>query len=140
MLHRLILAQSSGFFEAGTSEAWTRAQARTQTSGLSDVDSQSTLLAGIAEDVESPGDFRKATFSSSRARERLQWKYELDWGNEEEVPMLVQKVGSLGSQLKSWSNCLSSLRRLRYSGVSLSRDLHQRQTSPTRRLVASFAQ
>ena len=95
MLHRLILAQSSGFFEAGTSEDWTRAQSRTQASGSVDADSQSTLLSGIAEDEESPNSFRTSTFQAARAREKLQWKYELDWGNNDEVPMLVQKVGSL---------------------------------------------
>lgn len=95
LLHRLILAQSSGFFDAGTSEDWARAQARAQASGYSDVDSQGTLLAGIVEDEECPVDFRTATSSTMRARERPQWKYELDWGNNDEVPMLVQKVGSL---------------------------------------------
>lgn len=100
MLHRLILAQSSGFFEAGTSEDWTRTQARAQAAGQPDVDSQTTLLSGIAEDEESPDGFRPSTFQASRAREKLQWKYELDWGNNDEVPMLVQKVGSLWLQFK----------------------------------------
>lgn len=95
MLHRLILAQSSGFFEAGTSEDWTRAQARAQASGSADVDSPSTLLSGIAEDEESSNGFRTPTFQATRAREKLQWKYELDWGKNDEVPMLVQKVSSL---------------------------------------------
>lgn len=95
MLHRLILAQSSTFFEAGTSEDWTRAQARTQASGFADVDSQTTLLSGIVEDEESPNGFKIPTFPATRAREKLQWKYELDWGNNDETPMLVQKVGSL---------------------------------------------
>lgn len=101
MLHRLILAQSSGFFEAGTSEDWARAQARTQTSGPVDMDSQTTLLSGIAEDEESPNSFRTSTFQSARTREKLQWKYELDWGNNDEAPMLVQKVGSLWLQFSS---------------------------------------
>ena len=95
MLHRLILAQSSGFFEAGTSEDWARAQARAQPSGSVDVDSQTTLLSGIAEDEESPSGFRTSTFQAAREREKLRWKYELDWGNNDEAPMLVQKVGSL---------------------------------------------
>lgn len=95
MLHRLILAQSSGFFEAGTSEDWARAQVRAQPSGSVDVDSQTTLLAGIAEDEESLNGFRTSTFQAAREREKLRWKYELDWGTNDEVPMLVQKVGSI---------------------------------------------
>lgn len=101
MLHRLILAQSSGFFEAGTSEDWTRAQARAQASGSADLDSQTTLLSGIAEDEESPNGFRASASQATRPREKLQWRYELDWGNNEEVPMLVQKVGSLCLQFSS---------------------------------------
>lgn len=95
VLHRLILAQSSSFFEAGTSEDWTRAQARAQASGFADADSQTTLLSGIAEDEESSTGFKIPTFPAGRAREKQQWKYELDWGNNDEIPMLVQKVGSL---------------------------------------------
>lgn len=99
MLHRLILAQCSGFFEAGTSEEWARAQAGVQASGLGDADTQSTLLAGIAEDEDPSRDFRIPPAPTSRAQEKLRWRYELDMGNnEDEIPMLVQKVGSLWLQ------------------------------------------
>ena len=103
MLHRLILAQSSGFFEAGTSEDWARAQARAPPSGSADLDSQTTLLSGIAEDEESPNGFRTSKFQAAREREKLRWKYELDWGNNDEVPMLVQKVCPLWLQFNSVS-------------------------------------
>lgn len=73
-LHRLILAQCSGFFEAGTSEGWSRAQ----TVGTGQQHSNS--LARIGEEDEGTG-------------QRQVWRYELDWGNgQEDMPMLVQKV------------------------------------------------
>lgn len=85
MLHRLILAQCSGFFEAGTSEEWSRAQARAQGGSLS----------RIGEDDESGSELgRCAPSSQSVQNTQFRWRYELDWGtNDDEVPMLVQKVG-----------------------------------------------
>ncbi|CAD6572272.1 MAG: hypothetical protein ASARMPREDX12_005089 [Alectoria sarmentosa] len=81
MLHRLILAQCSGFFETGTSEEWSKAQARGQSSGHG----PSNSLGRISEDD-------MAGRSAFPGGGRLQWRYELDWGNrEDEVPMLVQK-------------------------------------------------
>lgn len=81
MLHRLILAQCSGFFETGTSEEWSKAQARGQTSGHG----PSNPLARIIEDDT-------AGRSAFPGGGRLQWRYELDWGSrDDEVPMLVQK-------------------------------------------------
>lgn len=92
MLHRLILAQCSGFFEAGTSEDWSRAQAEglTPTVGPGHVNG----LADIGEEDESGGKAgRPAVAVTPQARYR--WRYELDWGNkDDEVPMLVQKAGS----------------------------------------------
>ena len=89
LLHRLILAQCSGFFEAGTSEEWSRAQAQNQ--GQSPTQASERGLARIGEEEEgsqvgSPG-------SSIRPMQRPFWRYELDAGTQEdEVPMLVQKV------------------------------------------------
>lgn len=85
MLHRLILAQCSGFFEAGTSEDWSRAQAQ----GLAPTSSsaQTNGLANIREDDE------HGRIPFAPPRDRFRWRYELDWGNkDDEVPMLVQKV------------------------------------------------
>lgn len=89
MLHRLILAQCSGFFEAGTSEDWSRAQARAQSS---DNGAQSSHgLSRISEDEESKEP--AGSGQSGPPPDRFRWRYELDWGNnDDEIPMLVQKV------------------------------------------------
>jgi len=80
LLHRLILAQCSGFFEAGTSQAWSRAQA--------------------AQGAEPRDEPRSALAVTARGEGRLRWRYELDWGDNSdgEVPMLVQKVRILRSK------------------------------------------
>ena len=87
-LHRLILSQCSGFFEASTSEEWTKAQQNGTAQG------QGSGLGRIGEDDD---DHRAATrppLAGSRQGEKFRWYYELDGGNQdEEVPMLVQKVG-----------------------------------------------
>jgi hypothetical protein len=73
LLHRIILTQCSGFFEASTSEEWSRA---TQESGAE--------LARVGEDSGS---------DSGRTREaKKRWRYELDTGaSSDDIPMLVQK-------------------------------------------------
>ena len=87
MLHRLLLAQNSGFFEASTSEDWSRAQNRAQNSSTGPVNG----LGRIGEDEETGREQGRPTFPGAQAQ-RYIWKYELDWGNkDEEVPMLVQK-------------------------------------------------
>lgn len=70
LLHRLILAQCSGFFEASTSEEWSRAQGQGQTSA--------NLQLTVSNSRDNPP--------------RQRWRYELDWGRSaDETPMLVQK-------------------------------------------------
>ena len=87
MLHRLILVQNSGFFEASTSEDWSRAQARGQNSGTRPPNG----LGRIGEDEEPGREPGRSTYLGAQAQ-RFIWRYELDWGNkDEEVPMLVQK-------------------------------------------------
>jgi hypothetical protein len=72
LLHKLILSQCSGFFEAGLSEEWA-------TSG--EGASQNHNAAALAR------------VPSSAPPEKKRWRYELDWGkNEDDVPMLMQKV------------------------------------------------
>lgn len=91
LLHRLILAQCSGFFEAGTSEDWSRAQARAQASETATT--QNHTLGSIGEDEE-PGKQSAGSAYTLPHRDRFRWSYELDWGNgDDEVPMLVQRVG-----------------------------------------------
>ncbi|KAL8674663.1 MAG: hypothetical protein Q9168_000971 [Polycauliona sp. 1 TL-2023] len=93
MLHRLILAQCSGFFEASTSEDWSRAQAQ----GVAPTAStarppQSNGLAKIGEEEEYGRDAGRPTLPVAPSHDRRRWRYELDWGNkDDEVPMLVQK-------------------------------------------------
>ncbi|KAF1969548.1 hypothetical protein BU23DRAFT_512985 [Bimuria novae-zelandiae CBS 107.79] len=71
LLHKLILTQCSGFFEAGLSDEWAAA-------GEGSV--QNTSSAALAR------------VPQSALQEKKMWKYELDWGREDDVPMLIQKV------------------------------------------------
>jgi hypothetical protein len=83
LLHRLILTQCSGFFEAGTSEEWSRATTEPSgaTGNTSEAAGSSSRAMIRVEDAVSSGGQRK------------RWRYELDWGSgEDDVPMLVQKV------------------------------------------------
>ena len=79
LLHRLILSQCSGFFEAGMSEEW-GARSRVGDDGLS-----------VVNEDESDSGMRRTTSRSTAAR---RWRYELDWEDKEdyELPILVQKT------------------------------------------------
>ncbi|KAL8704314.1 MAG: hypothetical protein Q9201_002536 [Fulgogasparrea decipioides] len=89
MLHRLILAQCSGFFEAGTSEDWSRPQAAGTSSTAGP--SQGNGLPNIGEEDEPDGKVGRPALAVN-PQDRYRWRYELDWGNkDDEVPMLVQK-------------------------------------------------
>lgn len=76
LLHHLILAQCSGFFEEYTS------------SDFNDSQQDRTILSGSA--------LARLPPSSSQLDEtgrRKRWRFELDWGeNGDEMPVLVQKV------------------------------------------------
>ena len=79
LLHRLILTQCSGFFEASTSQEWSRA---TNEGGGE--------LARIGEDSGSD--------SARRGKGKKRWRYELDPGvSEDDIPMLVQKKNTASS-------------------------------------------
>lgn len=91
LLHRLILAQCSGFFEASTNEDWSH-----QTT--SDPFKLDGLLSRISEDDSSsnsstlvPSDHGALP---TRPGEKKRWRYELDWDNraEDEQVILVRKV------------------------------------------------
>jgi hypothetical protein len=76
LLHRLILTQCSGFFEASTSHEWSKA-----------VDGAGGELSRIGED--STGEAGRP--GSSRDMKR-RWRYELDSGADgDDIPLLVQK-------------------------------------------------
>ncbi|KAF2137980.1 uncharacterized protein K452DRAFT_235189 [Aplosporella prunicola CBS 121167] len=75
VLHRLILSQCSGFFEADTAQGWSR----TQTDGSAHPSGGALARLPPTDD----------------AGRRRRWRYELDWGeNGDELPMLVQKEAS----------------------------------------------
>lgn len=95
MLHRLILAQNSGFFEASTSEEWSRAQAQSQShpQRRSQIPELDGGLARVDEDGESLGGGGRPAMTASQSGHMLRWRYELDGGaKDDEVPMLVQKA------------------------------------------------
>ena len=91
LLHRLILAQCSGFFEAGTSAEW---------SGASNPGSRlENALARIGEDAEKTVAAAPSIdphLLNVPPPNRKRWRYELDWDHteEEEEPMLIQKPPS----------------------------------------------
>ena len=94
MLHRLILSQCSGFFEAGTSEEWARAQAQTLARDAAPALVQRRGLGSIGEDEETVVDPSRSGSLTSLSNDRPRWRYELEWeNNDDEMPMLVQKVG-----------------------------------------------
>ena len=72
LLHKLILTQCSAFFEAGLSEEWA-------SSGTGTGNAQNANAAALAR--APPG----------ALEEKKRWKYELDWGGEDDIPMLIQK-------------------------------------------------
>jgi hypothetical protein len=85
LLHRLILTQCSGFFDASTSQEWSRAT----DSGGGGAAGGGAELARIGENVEA---------ASSRRDVRKRWRYELDSGaGEDDIPMLVQKEDTTAS-------------------------------------------
>ena len=82
ILHRLILSQCSGFFEASTSEEWS------QQNGAG--------LGRIGEDGADDLPIHTGPSRGSNAQRagdgRIRWRYELDWEHDEDIPMLVRKV------------------------------------------------
>ncbi|KAA8646382.1 hypothetical protein EYZ11_011616 [Aspergillus tanneri] len=97
LLHRLILAQCSGFFETSTREEWSgQAVPRppnVDPGALSRVsEDNSSLSNGSTLAQSDPG-------AMPWAPEKKRWRYELDWESksEDEEPILVQKPPSFSS-------------------------------------------
>jgi len=89
VLHRLYLARCSGFFEAGTSEEWSRVQAQTQGQGTPQGTEKALGSIGEEEEGSQVGVVSMPTYRGQKPF----WRYELDTGtHDDEVPMLVQKV------------------------------------------------
>ncbi|KAJ5760990.1 hypothetical protein N7520_008146 [Penicillium odoratum] len=108
LLHRLILAQCSGFFEASTREEWAGQSAV----GPSKPDG--TLSRVSEDDSLSTGSTLLAQSDHglpTRPGEKRRWRYELDWENrgEDEEPILVQKVGLTQSQLARGARSIAKL-------------------------------
>lgn len=99
LLHRLILAQFSGFFEAGTSENWSRTQAMQNIQAPDSRDHQS--LSIIGEETSSSVSAPQIAPEHITQPGRRRWRYELDWEHvgEDEEPMLVQKVCQYHSKI-----------------------------------------
>lgn len=103
LLHRHTLTRCSGFFEASTSEPWSRA---TEVVGdlpaLPAPGGTRSELARIGEeDSASNGPGTVARLSTPRKK----WRYELDCGARgDDIPMLVQKEESLRSPGDTMAN------------------------------------
>ncbi|EZF33295.1 hypothetical protein H101_03127 [Trichophyton interdigitale H6] len=112
LLHRLILAQNSGFFEASMSDEWSSVQAQREISAAISA-STSIQPGGDVPDLlghevaPERGEKRDEEDDNNESRRQLtlrngippaktRWRYELDWENREgdEVPILVQKPPS----------------------------------------------
>ena len=90
LLHRLILSQCSGFFEAGTRAEWSgqRAPDTGMGGGLPRISENDSALGGSSSRASSQE--RRPSYDQSGNR---RWRYVLDWQNasDEEDPILVQK-------------------------------------------------
>ncbi|PLB38504.1 BTB/POZ domain-containing protein [Aspergillus candidus] len=101
LVHRLILCQCSGFFEASTREEWSR-QAPSKPSNP-----DPGFMSRISEDNSSLSNGSTLAQSETGAlnwpQEKRRWRYELDWDNkaEDEEPILVQKAPSFSSAFTS---------------------------------------
>lgn len=100
LLHRHTLTRCSGFFEASTSEPWSKAVDVSDLPALPAPGSRSngastSELGRIGEEDGAVG-----TALASRANmgtPRKRWRYELDYGKGgDDIPMLVQKPESTG--------------------------------------------
>ncbi|KAJ9197543.1 hypothetical protein DTO164E3_5685 [Paecilomyces variotii] len=96
LLHRLILAQCSGFFEASTSEEWSRSQAQSATQTSSRTEQQLPCIDEDDPQSAAPLHANQGSATGSGVAGKKRWRYELDWENreEDEEPILVQKAPS----------------------------------------------
>lgn len=94
LLHRLILSQCSGFFEAGTRVEWSGRAIEAPNNGLARISENESVTAGSSSRASSQ-ERRPSYDQQSRPR----WKYVLDWqgAGEDDAPMLVKKDDSASS-------------------------------------------
>ncbi|KAK3906455.1 hypothetical protein C8A05DRAFT_40729 [Staphylotrichum tortipilum] len=97
LLHRHILTRCSGFFEASTSNEWSRAQAvpelpAPETAGAIEGPSPSGGELARIEDRRDSSDGGGKPGPMVTGQTKKRWRYELDYGAEDnDIPMLVQK-------------------------------------------------
>lgn len=101
LLHRLILAQCSGFFNASTSEEWSRAQAIQQVQNSASRPEQALTRIGEDEDAAPSTAIISPETLSRGPPSRKRWRYELDWehSDDQDDPILVQKVDFMVNSL-----------------------------------------
>ncbi|KAL4765421.1 uncharacterized protein BDW70DRAFT_63820 [Aspergillus foveolatus] len=97
LLHRLILAQCSGFFEASTREEWSRRQPNNPESTLSRISEDASSLSNGSTLAQSD------VGVTQLPPEKKRWRFELDWENkaDDEEPILVQKPPSASGAVLS---------------------------------------
>ncbi|KAL2680644.1 hypothetical protein Neosp_008247 [[Neocosmospora] mangrovei] len=85
LLHRHTLTRSSGFFEASTSNEWSRARALPAGNELSRIGEDGSSLNGSDDGTSS-------SLLGGATPPRKRWRYELDRGSgPNDIPMLVQR-------------------------------------------------
>ncbi|RSL45533.1 hypothetical protein CEP53_010735 [Fusarium sp. AF-6] len=85
LLHRHTLTRSSGFFEASTSNEWSRARALPAGNELSRIGEDGSSLNGSDDGTSS-------SLLGGATPPRMRWRYELDRGSgPNDIPMLVQR-------------------------------------------------
>ncbi|OAL36351.1 hypothetical protein AYO20_04247 [Fonsecaea nubica] len=102
LLHSLTLAQFSGFFQASTSEEWSRGQSHQAGHNLSSTLRTDQALSVIGEESSqvssTPGPSnpapQPAPIPPAALGQRRRWRFELDWEDleDDDEPILVQKT------------------------------------------------
>ncbi|EXJ86637.1 hypothetical protein A1O3_03590 [Capronia epimyces CBS 606.96] len=92
LLHRFTLAQFSGFFEASTSDEWSRNQAIPNVPSLRPEQALSAIEEESSRVGSAAGPSVPHPISVSSPQRR--WRYELDWENleDDDEPILVQRT------------------------------------------------
>lgn len=94
LLHRLMLAQFSGFFDAGMSDEWSRSHAQLLASEKQPEQALSIIgEEASTSDVSAPL-ITAEQASRTQAPGRKRWRYELNWATvgDDDEPILVQKA------------------------------------------------
>ncbi|KAK3949414.1 hypothetical protein QBC32DRAFT_36680 [Pseudoneurospora amorphoporcata] len=94
LLHRHILTRCSGFFEASTSQEWSRAQTVSGGGGggVPELPAPGGASKSGSGNVAETGTIARTTQDSAPTK---RWRYELDTGTDDnDIPMLVQKEES----------------------------------------------